>query len=79
MRDIADQMCGTLFSPLALMTVVPPSDVVEETFVPDQAPLVQQPWQLRTRRGWGQVIQLPGLTALPPVAIILMKSAGHSG
>ena len=40
MRDIYYPLCGTLFSPLALKTVVPPSDMVEEMLTSDQAPRV---------------------------------------
>ena len=64
-------MCGTPFSPLTLRTVVPPSEVIEETIPADQAPLVlaaMTEWDM----GGGVSDSTTGFDAVPPVAVTLM-------
>ena len=74
-------MCGPLFSPLALNTVVPPSDMVEETLLADQSPHMVAATAEEGKEGEGValVTQLPGFMSVPSIAVILMKSSHHSG
>ena len=55
------------------------SDLVEETLLEGQAPLMVVFMAEGNKESGAQVFQPLGLMALPPVAIILMRSTVHTG
>ena len=77
-RYLLSSVWNALLTPGPERTVVRSNDMLEETIPADQASPIVAPMTEVDMSGGAQVIQQLGLTTVPPVAIILMKSAIHS-
>ena len=75
---MTDTYSPTRFSPLALRTVVFLNSMIQETLPANQAPPMVTAAAEEDKEEGAQVIQLLVLMAVPPVAVILIKSTDHS-